>query len=64
MDQKAEACTLCGELTGKAGRGDDSLYGEWTIKPPLLHYVKGEVVGPLCPSCFDCLTIVGAVIGV
>ena len=34
-----ELCCHCGEPTGRAGRGDDSLYTD-----------EGE--GPFCPSCF------------
>jgi len=63
MAQEMETCVLCGDLTGKAGKGEDSLYSEWAIKPPTLHYEVGEEIGPLCASCFDCLIIVGVISG-
>ncbi len=28
-----EGCEICGEPTGKAGKGEDSLYAEWAITP-------------------------------
>ena len=63
MDKGIETCVLCGDPTGRAGKGEDSLYSEWAIKPPLLQYKEGEQIGPLCVSCFDCLVIVGVICG-
>ena len=40
-----EYCSECGEETGRAGRGEDSIYAE-TI------YSKVEL-GPLCQECCD-----------
>ena len=39
-----ERCSHCDEPTGKAGRGDDSLYS--TLPDGVEH-------GPLCESCFE-----------
>lgn len=36
-----ETCTECGCETGKAGRGEDSLYSEY------------DDSGPYCGDCFD-----------
>ena len=35
-----ERCCMCDEPTGKAGRGEDSLYTE-------------DGRGPYCPGCWD-----------
>lgn len=35
----SEYCCECGELTGRAGRGEDSLYD--------------EDQGPYCPECWE-----------
>lgn len=37
-----ERCCECDETTGRAGRGDDSIYVE----------VDGKEIGPLCLDCF------------
>ena len=47
--RELERCYDCDEPTGRAGRGDDSLYCEYCDK------------GPFCPDCFnghslDCCT--------
>ena len=42
-----EDCSICAELTGRAGRSDDSIYFELP---------SGEEVGPLCPACSGVLT--------
>lgn len=39
MRENQETCTRCGEPTGKAGKGEDSLY-------------RGDV-GPFCDECFE-----------
>ncbi len=39
-----EYCTLCDEPTGRAGRGEDSLY---------IDFGDGSCFGPLCEKCFD-----------
>ena len=36
---KYETCSVCGEMTGRAGRADDSIYTE-------------DGVGPFCESCW------------
>ncbi len=57
-----EGCEICGEPTGKAGKGEDSLYAEWAITPPTLPSRKqGTEAGPFCPACYDCLHIVGLI---
>ena len=38
-----ERCCQCDEPTGRAGRGDDSIYMD----------VDGKEIGPLCPECAD-----------
>ena len=58
MDE--ETCIICGDPTGRAGKGEDSLYAEWTITPPKLpSQQQGMEAGPFCPSCYDCLLVVG-----
>lgn len=39
-----ELCEFCDEPTGRAGRGEDSIYVETT---------NGERAGPLCTACRD-----------
>ena len=57
-----ESCEICGEPTGKAGKGEDSLYAEWRITPPTLpSRKKGTEAGPFCANCYDCLNIVGLI---
>ena len=57
-----ETCDICGDPTGRAGKVEDSLYGEWTINPPRLPSKKqGEEAGPFCANCYDCLFIVGLI---
>ena len=58
-DKHIETCILCGDPTDMAGRADDSLYCDWKVKPPALHYEQGDEIGPLCLSCYDCLMITG-----
>lgn len=43
-DNDLELCSHCGEPTGRAGRGDDSLYST---------LLDGVECGPLCELCFD-----------
>jgi len=43
MSENLERCCLCDELTGRAGRGEDSLY---------INTGKAEL-GPLCPNCWQ-----------
>ena len=44
-----EYCCKCGEPTGRAGRGDDSIYID----------VGGQEVGPLCVDCCHLLELEG-----
>jgi hypothetical protein len=55
-----ETCVICGDETGRAGRGDDSIYAVWMISPPTLKSRKAnDEIGPLCVGCYDCLRICG-----
>uniref|UniRef100_A0A6M3J0X2 Uncharacterized protein n=1 Tax=viral metagenome TaxID=1070528 RepID=A0A6M3J0X2_9ZZZZ len=55
-----ETCEICGDPTGRAGKGEDLIYAEWAITPPALPSRKeGTEAGPLCIKCYDCLNIVG-----
>ena len=56
-----ETCEICGDPTGRAGKGEDSLYGEWseTFQCKLPRIKQGAEAGPFCISCYDCLFIVG-----
>ncbi len=54
MTQCLEYCTLCDEPTGRAGRGDDSIYctlirTQRMATGRLLE--EGNEVGPLCWDC-------------
>jgi len=40
-----EYCCECDNSTGRAGRGEDSIYAEYMI--------GGDEVGPLCFECYD-----------
>ena len=40
-----EICINCGDVTGKAGFGEDSLYLTWEC--------DGAVTGPYCEDCHD-----------
>ena len=44
MAKTQERCTICDDLTGGAGKGEDSLY---------LDLPNGESYGPLCVACHD-----------
>jgi len=46
-----EYCSICNEPTGRAGRGDDSLYFE--LLRPWQGYKAGEEIGPLCLKCAE-----------
>ena len=48
-----EHCSICDDLTGRAGRADDSLYAERLDG-------TGEV-GPLCYECFQQLVEAGVI---
>lgn len=63
-----EYCCVCGEPTGRAGAGDDSIYiglnRDWMplgLTGP--RYCVFEEVGPLCCDCYqiakDCEVISG-----
>lgn len=45
--QKLEYCCQCNQVTGRAGRGEDSLYAADGTPAEL---------GPLCPTCYETLT--------
>ena len=51
MGRYEEICDVCGEPTGNAGRGDDSVYIELTTD--YFGYKEGEELGPLCGECYD-----------
>lgn len=40
---REERCANCDDPTGRAGRGDDSLY---------VQRIDGREIGPLCPDCY------------
>jgi len=40
-----EYCCECGQPTGNAGRGEDSIYAETMIGE--------DEIGPLCSECYD-----------
>ena len=44
-EQRTEYCCQCGDLTGRAGRGEDSIY--------VTILSTDQEVGPLCESCYD-----------
>ena len=48
MSNKHEECDVCGELTGRAGEGDDSLYS-----PQSFGWTQNGTHGPLCQDCYD-----------
>ncbi len=43
MSDNLEHCSLCGEPTGHAGAGEDSIFIE----------TNEQIIGPLCHSCLD-----------
>ena len=45
MERPLEHCCLCDDLTGRAGRADDSLY----LETPTAE------LGPLCEACWGAL---------
>lgn len=58
-----EECIICDEPTGRAGKGEDSLYSTWLSSPPSLPGIKaGSEAGPFCPGCFSCLCVVGLIL--
>lgn len=64
-DKPLEYCCVCGEPTGRAGRGDDSIYRiaaqHFCTSPNGVsgNVVAGEEIGPLCPGCNETLTNLG-----
>ena len=52
-----ELCKICCEATGRAGRGDDSIYVE--LLGDLFGYKEGDEVGPLCGSCVQSMHQLG-----
>ena len=60
MPREHEFCCNCDDETGKAGRGDGSIYmtlirdWHWTrgIRTEVVTEA-GEEVGPLCESCYE-----------
>ena len=59
--EEVECCEICGEPTGRAGKGEDSLYAQWAVTHQtwLYRIQRGVEAGPFCPNCYDCLSIVG-----
>jgi hypothetical protein len=56
MTQQLEVCCVCSEPTGRAGRGDDSIYRTLNQDFPDNDFgfrfpIKGEELGPLCSDC-------------
>ena len=47
--KQIEYCSVCGEPTGRAGQGDDSIYVELKVKYGT--YDAGEIIGGLCEEC-------------
>lgn len=39
-----EYCCICGNPTGRAGRGEDSIYAT--------RLLDGDEIGPLCEDCY------------
>ncbi len=48
-----EYCIICGELTGRAGQGDDSIYVKLKVKYDT--YDVGEIIGGLCEECYNAM---------
>jgi hypothetical protein len=44
-NDRLEYCCECDQPTGRAGRGDDSIY--------VINALTKDEVGPLCPECRD-----------
>jgi hypothetical protein len=54
-----ELCCLCEAPTGRAGRGDDSIYKELLLDWGWQD--AGEVLGPLCEECYRELRDAGVI---
>ena len=54
-----EHCYICDELTGKAGRDDDSIY--LTLMTNFAGYKRDDILGPLCEGCRDAFVQLGIV---
>ena len=63
-DLPLEHCRLCDEPTGRAGRGDDSIYCELLNHIVLggVPYDSGDEIGPLCSGCKDTLVADGEIV--
>ena len=48
MSDRIERCCVCDDATGRAGKGEDSIY---------FHDVDSEELGPLCERCSHDYTI-------
>lgn len=53
MASDLERCCECDDPTGRAGRGDDSIYAEVVA--------TGDEIGPLCSECFNRLESEGKI---
>lgn len=54
-----ELCYLCAFRTGRAGRGEDSIYRELAKDWGSLK--AGDEIGPLCEECLVAMQDVGAI---
>lgn len=54
-----EMCCICGWTTGKAGKGEDSIYLTLLIDYEAMK--TGDEIGPLCSGCFHELADAGIV---
>ncbi len=54
---KVERCQLCGDLTDRAGRADDSIYRDAALRIVIgmMRFEPGDEIGPLCEACRDSL---------
>ena len=54
-----ELCEICFEVTGRVGKGDDSIYIE--LIGDLFAYKNGDEIGPLCENCLQSMYQLGLV---
>ena len=55
-----EICCICEDPTGRAGRGEDSIYCDMKENfelydcpfKPFLESMKGKELGPVCEDCY------------
>ena len=55
--QRSERCEICGALTGRAGRAEDSIFV--ILQCNFSGLKEKDELGPLCQECLDAMVQLG-----